>query len=187
MVIFCIGSARRKREYFKKLPDAVVLDNTEVLFCASENGYNYFAYGAVPFAGFTVEEYLRYRRASEDAEVLRRLGLKPNKRLGGLCSAENRAVEYLARAGAGKCAHGAPIVVNLDGTAYSRRNVRALKRLLLCLADAYVCVSDNRFLRGLSAATPVMRFGKSGKAVRPKFYAARALAKRLEAYRISVM
>ncbi len=58
MTTYCTGSARQKRDYFKETDGTVVLDNVEVLFCVSENGRNYFAYGDVPFADFSVAEYL---------------------------------------------------------------------------------------------------------------------------------
>lgn len=67
MITFCLGSARQKRAYFSDI-GAIVLDNVEVLFCSSEDGYNYFAIGKPPFADFTVAEYLRYMRAPRFCE-----------------------------------------------------------------------------------------------------------------------
>ena len=187
MITYCIGSARQKRAYFKTLKDAVVLDNAEVLFCASENGRNYFAYGYIPFAGFEVGEYLAYRRALcrekvEDATV-RAFGLDPRKRLEKLCAAELRTLTFLEKT-AGATAD--PVVVNLDGAKYTRKNVRTLNRLLARFtSDVYVCVTDMRFVKKANCHM-TMEFGKS-KGRRPKFYTAKRLAKRINACRVAVM
>ena len=189
MVTYCIGSARQKREYFKNMKGAVVLDNTEVLFCASENGRNYFAYGAVPFAAFTVEQYLDYRRAlcggGMDDSIIAALKLSPNKRLGSLSAVEMRCVAFIEKTGGQtEC----PVVINLDGSKYSRKNLKALERLISHCAQAYVCVTDKRFVKHAHGVFKTLAFGKpTAKCKRPKFYAAKQLAKRLGAYKIAVM
>ncbi len=188
MVTYCVGSARRKREYFKNMQDAVILDNIEVLFCASENGRNYFAYGAIPFASFTVAQYLDYRRAlcggETDNAVLNSLGLSRRKRLGSLCSAEMRCVMFVEKTG-GKTK--SPLVVNLDGCKYTRKNRKALMRLTELCETVYVCVTDRRFIKRARGAYKMLMFGKPVKNTRPKFYAAKRLAKELGAYRVAVM
>ena len=188
MVTYCLGSARQKREYFKDASGVVVLDNVEVLFCASENGRNYFAFGDVPFGGFTVGEYVRYKCACvcavPSAAWIKELGLNPDKRLKRLSPAEMRAADFLAMTGGST---DSAVVVNLDGARYSRKNAAALKKLLKAVNSAYVCVTDERFLRLADKSSKTLRFGKSVKSMRPAFYAARQLAKKLGAKRVSVM
>ena len=131
MVTYCIGSARSKREYFANMDGVVILDNVEVLFCASENGKNYFAYGDVPFGSFTVEEYLTYRRAlcTEPFSVnsLAPFDIPGSKRVSRLLPAEMRCVMFLEKT----MGHtDKAVVINLDGTKYTKKNNASLKRLL---------------------------------------------------------
>ncbi|MCH5158826.1 MAG: hypothetical protein J1F33_06490 [Clostridiales bacterium] len=187
MVTYCIGSARAKREYFADV-GAVVLDNVEVLFCASENGKNYFAYGDVPFGSFTVEEYLTYRRAlcSEpfSEKSLLPFKIQATKRIKKLVPAELRCVMFLEKTNGHT---DKPVVINLDGVKYTRKNNAALKRLISAAGDAYVCVSDARFVVNADKGYKTLVFGKTNGGVRPKFYAAKRLAKRIGARRASVM
>ncbi|MCH5162415.1 MAG: hypothetical protein J1G38_02865 [Clostridiales bacterium] len=188
MVTYCLGSARQKREYFNCMDGAIVLDNIEVLFCASENGRNYFAFGDVPFSDFTVAEYLNYRRALEIEKVrmsdITELGLSPNRRLGKLSSVQLRAVMFLEKTVGNT---DKAVVVNLDGTRYSRKNAAMLDRLLDFIGTAYVCVTDNRFLTKAHGDFRTLFFGKTVAAKRPEFYAAKLLAKRIGAKRIAIM
>lgn len=188
MVTYCIGSARQKRAYFQKDKDAVVLDNVEVVFCASENGRNYFAYADVPFAAFTVKEYLAYRRALcpkvDCAPVLKRLRIPEHARLDKLSPAQMRSVMYVEKTGGGICGK---LVVNLDGTKCTRKNVKALRRLLFDCPDAYVCITDARFMKRVGLAYKSLSFGTPNKKSRPKFYSARILAQMLNAKRVAVM
>lgn len=186
MVTYCVGSARQKRAYFASASGVVVLDNVEVLFCASADGKNYFALGEVPFGSFGVLEYLKYRRALCDKKVnasqIRALGLSPRKRLKRLCAAEMRLVMFLEKT-AGETDKA--IVVNLDGCKYTRRNAAALKRLTALADEVYVCVTDERFI---PSGARIMRFGKRVKrARRPMFYAARRLSRILGAKRVEVV
>lgn len=190
MVTFCLGSARQKREYFKN-KGVLVLDNIEVLFCASENGKNYFAYGAVPFSEFEVADYIKYRRAlcggETDLSVLTRLGISLRKKFGRLCEAERRAVQLAEKAG-GKAS--ASVLINLDGARYSRKNMRVLDRLLLECENAYVCVTDIRFSKRTGVAHERLYFGKpniKAHKAHAEFYAAKLLKRRLGATRVSVM
>lgn len=186
MVTYCTGSARQKREYFKDM-GFCVLDNVEVLFSVSEDGRNYFAFGDVPFADFTVGEYLNYSRALKSKvgdETIRAFGLDKNKRLKALCTVKQRAVMLLEQT-AGEV--DKPVVINLDGTKYTRRNLRALNALLKYVTTAYVCVTDERFLKRARGEYRTVRFGKYVKSARPAFYAAKVLAKRIGAKRVAVM
>lgn len=185
MITYCIGSARQKREYFRD-GDYVVLDNIEVLFCASENGRNYFAFGDIPFADFTVGEYLNYTRALESkvpGGVIRDFGLNENKKLKKLCAAQLRAVMFLERT-AGKT--DKPVVINLDGTRCNAKNAKALGVLLSHISDAHVCVTDKRFLKKARGEHRTVSFGKSVKSHRPVFYAAKVLAKRIGAKKVAL-
>ena len=189
MVTYCIGSARQKCAYFRD-SDAVVLDNSEVLFCASENGRNYFAIGKPLFASYTVEQYVKYKCAATptqepDASEFIKLGISPRKRVGRLTTAEMRAVDFLAQTG-GKTDRA--VVVNLDGTKYSRRCQAALARLVRALPvnDVYVCVSDPRFLKHAESNVKTLEFGKRADGKRPSFYSARILAARLGAKKVCI-
>lgn len=189
MVTYCIGSARQKCAYFRD-SDAVVLDNSEVLFCASENGRNYFAIGKPLFASYTVEQYVKYKCAATptqepDASEFTRLGISPHRRIGRLAAAEMRAVDFLAQTG-GKTDRA--VVVNLDGTKYSRRCQAALDRLIRALPmnDLYVCVSDRRFLKHAGRDVKTLEFGKRADGKRPSFYSARILAARLGAKKVCI-
>ncbi len=193
MITYCTGSARQKREYFKEASGTVQLDNLEVLFCASENGRNYFALGDVPFKDFTVEEYLNYRRAlcSEkcDRTTIAAFGLIPRKKLGALCAAEMRCVQFLEKT-AGHTDKA--VVINLDGTRYSLKNRIALERLIRRISDGgaseiYVCVTDDIFLRRMPASAKKLAFGKPVRKIRPRFYTAKRLAKAIGAKRVAVM
>lgn len=188
MITFCLGSARQKRAYIKSIGNAVLLDNIEVLFCASENGYNYFAYGKVPFSDFTVSEYLLYRRALCEKKVseldVALLGLDKDKRIGKLNPAQMRCVTFLEKT----CGYTSKtVIVNLDGARYTRRAGRALNRLLSFCDNAYVFVTDERFERRARFKREVIRFGKEIKRNRPKFYAAKRLAAAINATFVSVM
>lgn len=184
MVTYCTGSARQKREYFDA-GEYLVLDNTEVLFCASVDGHNYFAYGDVPFKDFTVKDYIAYKRALEstppDLRVLDALGVKPNKKLGRLSVVQLRAVYLVAERGT----TAKKTVVNLDGTRYSRRTARELGKLLAFLPEAFVCVTDARFVEKAGTAQ-TMAFGGAARGRRPSFYAAKLLAARIDAKRVAV-
>ncbi len=204
MVTYCTGSARQKRAYFEEVSGAIVLDNLEVLFCASENGKNYFAFGDVPFSGFTVSDYLKYSRAASKIEALAdffegkatefrtdidraiaKLGLSKNKKLGRLAPAEMRAVTFLEKTGG---ATDSALVVNLDGAKYSRRNAKALARLIKCAGgDVFVCVTDARFVEHSAPGCKTMAFGKKTDGVKPTFFAAKRLAKKIGAKKVAVM
>lgn len=185
MITYCIGSARGKRAYFKG-DDYVVADNIEVLFCVSENGRNYFAIGDVPFAEFTVSQYLNYKRAlckeKPDEKIMRVFGLDPDRRVGSLSNVKMRALQILEKT-CGKT--DKPVVVNLDGTRYTPRLNRELKRLIGALGCCYVCVTDARFLRYASKAVKTLFFGKYVKRHAPRFYAAKRLAELIGAKRIA--
>ena len=188
MVTYCIGSARQKRAYFEEAEGVVVLDNLEVLFCASENGRNYFAYGKVPFAEFTVSDYIAYRRAlcgeAVSDKAIRALGLNPRKKLGRLSPVEMRCVSFLEKT-AGHTEK--TIVVNLDGAKFSRRAEARLKLLVSKAPDAYVCVTDERFIDRASKPFDTLSFGKPAEdTFEPAFYSARLLAKRIGAKRVAV-
>lgn len=187
MVTYCLGSARQKRAYFYKLDGAVVLDNDEVLFCASENGRNYFAYGEPPFGGFTVEQYIKYRTAlcgrPFPHAALAALRISPSKRLEKLSPAQRRCVAFVEKTGGDT---DSPIVINLDGARYTRKNALALDRLLALCKTAYVCVTDPRFVkRARQAEFKTLAFGKAVKHKRPAFYAAHRLAKMIGATRVA--
>lgn len=188
MITYCIGSARQKRAYFRER-DAVVLDNTEVLFCASENGRNYFAIGGMPFGSFTVEQYVKYhtalKRDKPDLAQLKRLGIPPHKRVSRLLPVELRIVDLFVKV-CGKTDKA--VVVNLDGTKYTRRGNRALFALVDILrdTDVYVLVSDMRYLKKAASGVKVLQFGKRVNKRRPSFYAARILAARIGAKKVAV-
>lgn len=188
MVTFCLGSARAKRAYIKEVKDAILLDNIEVLFCVSENGRNYFAYAPVPFYGFTVCDYLRYRRAlcgqKLDEDSIKRFGINPKKRIGRLSAGELRTVQFLEKT----CgATDKPVIVNLDGIRYGRRCAASLRRLLNILPDAYVFITDARFAKRFRGKSNTMTFGSQSKHSLHRFYAAKALAQQIGATKLSVM
>lgn len=186
MITYCTGSAKAKREYFKHMSGTVLLDNIEVLFCACENGVNCFAIGAVPFADFEVDEYLTYRRAlcgkKYDPTVLRRMEIPPTKKLRRLCPSEMRCVQFLEKT-AGNC--DKPVVIVLDGARYSKKADRYLKNLLGEVDDAYVCVTDMRFVKHADSRSKLMTFGTT-KNKKPRFYAAKELKKRIGAKTVAV-
>lgn len=179
MVTYCVGSARQKRAYFMR-QSAAVLDNVEVVFCANVNGKNYFAYGGLPFAEFTVKSYLKYRTALCDGganfALLDKLGIRLNERIGKLCTAQMRCVQYIERIARGECG---TVVINLDGTRYSRKNAKFLNALLSVCKNAFVCVTDNRFVRRAKRIDRIMRFGKPCK-TRAALYKANRLIKYCE-------
>ena len=191
MVTFCTGSARKKRAYFEEASGVTVLDNVEVLFCSSENGMNYFAFGEVPFASFTVDDYLKYRRALNVGEIsanidvfLRRQKLSGLKKLKRISPVQMRIVNFLEKtAGVTDKA----VVINLDGTKYSRRLNKQLKRFIAALnVDVFVCVTDNRFIVKANNGYKTMTFGAKNDGTKPKFTAARKLAKRVRAKRVAI-
>lgn len=190
MVTFCLGSARQKREYFKN-KGMLVLDNVEVLFCASENGKNFFVYGEVPFSEFSVRDYVLYRRAlcggNTDMSLIERAGIPLGKRFGRLCEAERRVVMLAEKTGGEKV--GGAAVVNLDGARYSKKNMRALCKLVNeCGERVFVCVTDRKFVKKMRLPYEILHFGKDTKRkTRKAFYAAHLLKKRLGATKISVM
>ena len=188
MVTYCVGSARQKRAYFGRDKDAVVLDNVEVVFCVSENGRNCFAYADVPFAAFTVKEYLAYRRAlcpkTDYLSALKRLRIPENVRLRRLAPSQMRCVTFVEKTGGGACGK---LVINLDGAKCTRKNVKALRRLLFECSDAYVCITDERFIKRVGVKYSLLSFGTSNKKTRPKFYAAKRLAQKINAKRVAIM
>lgn len=188
MVTFCLGSARAKRAYIKTIKDAILLDNIEVLFCVSENGRNYFAYAPVPFFGFTVCDYLRYRRAlcgqKLDVESIKCFGINPKKKIGRLSAGELRTVQFLEKT-CGKT--DKPVIINLDGIRYSRRCMFALRRLLAVIGEAYVFVTDARFVGRFRGKRNTMTFGAQSSYTSHRFYAARALAQKIGATKVSIM
>ncbi|MCH5156140.1 MAG: hypothetical protein J1F69_05980 [Clostridiales bacterium] len=189
MVTFCLGSARAKRAYIKTVKDAVLLDNIEVLFCASENGRNYFAYAPVPFGDFTVCDYLRYRRAlcekKPTAQDVQRYGINPNTKICKLTAAARRTVQFLEKT----CGEAnGPVIVNLDGIRYSRRCMTALIRLLVHIPEeAYVFVTDKRFVTRFRGKCNTLSFGDQSRYTTHRFYAAKLLAQRAGATKVSIM
>ena len=188
MTTFCTGSARQKRTYFMNDKDAVFLDNAEVLFCASEDGKNYFAYGDLPFADFTVAEYLEYARALKGEKVTREtvetFGIDPEMRIKKLCQAQYRCVQFLEKT---RGIRVQKLVVNLDGAKFSKKNKAALDALISLADEAFVCITDDRFMTKCKSEYKVLSFGKPTAKSRPKFYAAKLLAKRMGAKRIAIM
>ena len=189
MVTFCLGSARQKRAYVKTVKDAVLLDNIEVLFCVSENGRNYFAYAPVPFFGFTISDYLSYRRALcgkrlDESDIIR-FGLNPKKRMGKLSAGERRTVQYLEKT----CGStDKPVIINLDGIRYGKRSSAALYRLIKAIStDVYVYVTDPRFARRFRGKYETLTFGAQSKRRFHRFYYAKILAEKVGANRISIM
>ncbi|MDE6200836.1 MAG: hypothetical protein K2M47_04340 [Clostridiales bacterium] len=188
MVTFYLGSARAKRAYIKTIEGGVLLDNVEVLFCASENGRNYFAYAPVPFGGFRVGDYLRYRRALCGEKLLvsdiEKFGIKPNRKMRGLSAAERRIVQFLEKT----CGQtDKPIIINLDGIRYTRRNMAALKRLISVIPEVHVFVTDKRFASRFRGEYVTKTFGSQSAFITHKFYAAKELAQRVGADKVSVM
>ena len=164
-----------------------MLDNIEVLFSASVNGRNFFAYGANLFSEFTVSDYLSYRRAlcskkAEESEV--RSLINPNKKIGSLCAAEMRIVQFFEKTAGSP---DKPVVINLDGARHTRKNIAALERLIKYIqSDVYVCATDRRFIGCLPADHKTLAFGRADF-IRPRFYRANKLRKRIGANRVSVM
>lgn len=188
MVTFCLGSARAKREYIKSVKGALLLDNIEVLFCASENGRNYFAYAPVPFAGFSVYDYLTYRRALCGQKLIvsdiKAFKLNPKKKLGRLSAAERRIVQFLEKT----CGVAdKPVIINLDGIRYTRRGMAALRRLISVIPEVYVFVTDRRFINRFRGESKTLNFGSNTAFTAHRFYAARALAQKIGANKISIM
>lgn len=191
MVTFCTGSARQKRAYFEEASGVVVLDNVEVLFCASENGRNYFAFGDVPFASFTVDDYLKYRRALNVGEVsanidvfLRRQRISGVKRLRYISPVQMRIVSFLEKT-AGVTEKS--VVINLDGTKYSRALNKQLKRFIAALpVDVFVCVTDEKFIDKADNGYKTLAFGKKVDGIKPKFTAAKKLARRVRAKSVAI-
>ncbi|MDE6293340.1 MAG: hypothetical protein K2L88_01810 [Clostridiales bacterium] len=188
MVTFCLGSARAKRAYIKTIGDALLLDNIEVVFCVSENGRNYFAYAPVPFSEFTVLDYLNYRRALCGDKVIaadiERLGINPKRKMGKLSAAARRSVQFLEKT-CGKA--DKPVIVNLDGARYTRRGMAALRRLLAVIPQAYVFVTDKRFVTRFRGECDTKAFGAQSSYRAHRFYAAKLLAQKVGASRISIM
>ncbi len=168
--------------------DVVLLDNTEVLFCASEDGKNYFAYGDLPFADFTVAEYLEYARALKGEKVTRQIietfGIDPDTRIKRLCTAQYRCVQFLEKT---RGIRQKKLAINLDGSAYTKRNAKFLDTLAALADEVFICVTDKRYMTKFKHDYKVMQFGKPAKRIKPKFYAAKLLAKRLGAKRIAIM
>lgn len=185
MITYCLGAARQKRAYFAKMRgEAIFLDSLEVIYCADGNGVSCFAIGDVPFASFPAEQYLKYRRAllaESKTELLDSLRIKRDTPLGKLSPAQVRCVQFIEKTGGDA---RKPIVVDLDGTKYSRKNARALRTLLSLCREAYVCVSDERFIPRKTSAK-IMRFGSALRARRPRFYPAKRL-KNIGAKKIAV-
>ena len=188
MVTFCLGSARAKRAYVKTIEDAILLDNIEVVFCVSENGRNYFAYAPVPFSEFTVYDYLSYRRAlcgeKLIASDIKRFGINPKRKMGRLSAAERRNVQFLEKT-CGKA--DKPIIINLDGIRYTRSGMAALCRLRAVVPDAHVFVTDRRCAARYHGECDTKMFGAQSKHSTHRFYAAKLLARKIGANKISVM
>ncbi len=190
MVTYCIGSARQKRTYFEEASGVVTLDNVEVLFCASENGRNYFAFGDVPFKTFTVDDYLKYRRAlcvgnvsPNIDEFLKKQKISGNKKLGRISPVQMRVVTYLEKT-AGVTQK--TVVINLDGTKYTRKLNAQLKSFLSAIGDAYVCVTDRRFVEKADKGYKTLEFGKHKDGGKATFVAAKILARKVGAKRIAI-
>ena len=188
MVTFCIGSARQKRAYFMDDKNAVFLDNSEVLFCASEDGKNYFAYGDLPFSDFSVADYLHYARALKSEKVTRqtieKFGICPDTKIKKLSPVQHRCVQYLEKTTGTK---QQKLVINIDGARYNRKSAAVLDKLIQQADDVYICVTDDRYITRYKKEYKILSFGKAVKKSRPKFYAARILAKRIGAKRIAIM
>ncbi len=100
-----------------------------------------------------------------------------------LSAAEMRIVSFLELT-AGKV--DKPVVINLDGTEYDRKNAAALNRLLAKTGEAFVCVTDKRFIEKAKGEIRTLEFGKGARFATPRFYAAKRLAKKIGAKRVAV-
>ncbi len=172
-IIYCIGSPESKRRFFRKSvsEEFVYADNDEVLASVSKNGCTYFLIGDMPFADMTVRQFVSY-----NGSIIRR-GKTQREGLGAFLWKSCRtvilykaAVKNMPRVAyrAMQCyalitEKTAEVALNFDGTEFSRRNMRNIRRLAGYLARRFrvmVSVADARFI---PAGGTVRRFFESGE------------------------
>jgi len=171
-VIFCIGSAQKKRAHFRQaVKNGVVFaDSDEVLAGFPENGRTFFVIGDYPFKDMGAYEFVRYNRMiisgnapskREVAAFLRQAtGKRVNlrKKLGSLSLFGYRAVSLISR-----CTEKTErVAVSFDGLTYSPSKKRAMLRLIAALnkyEEVLISVSDSRFI---PCGATVRRFDSSG-------------------------
>lgn len=158
MVIYCPGRDTVKRRVFNSF-DCTILDNEEVFTTFTRNGHECFAVSAPPFADFTVSEKLAFEGAKFDETFFAPLAVKSKKRFGSLDTVQQRAVVYCERITDSR--REKPLVINLDGTVYSKKRARLLARFLALLPNptVFIFISDDRFVpqKALTLSQPVRR------------------------------
>ena len=111
---------------------------------------------SIPFASFTVLEFVRYSRALKDEKQLTRMQVLERVRAAGLAKSLNcrlkrlSVVEYRALNMAIKTEEDTQAAyVNFEGLKYSRKNKKTLNRFVNTWAarlKVFVLVDDNRFI-----------------------------------------
>lgn len=171
-VTFCLGNVGvKRRSFLQPEPGAVCADNDDILLHFRLNGRLYCALGYIPFADFTVRDYVAYarslkaRRPLGDDEIrfiLRSAGFRKPLycRVGSLTRVEYRHLCLAAKLEIDT----KTIRLNFDGLPYSARHRRQLLRLLRALDTRYdvrVAVTDTRFI---PAFAETVRCGEDGTA-----------------------
>ncbi len=157
MVTYCVGDIVAKRRAFRKKcdGDTVSLDNDDVIADVKANDETCFLIGELPFADFSIADYVRYARANLTQLALGKVAIKNLLRLAGYKGSMFRCIKRLSRVDyrkiqlASKVTDKTRIVyVNFDGLPYTKFYKRRLRALLKTWKkfDVYVSVSDVRFL-----------------------------------------
>ncbi|MDR0425716.1 MAG: hypothetical protein LBH24_00940 [Clostridiales bacterium] len=154
-----MGDVKAKRKAFldARASNRLCLDNDEILAVYPKDGKTYFVEGEIPFAAMSVAEYVAYSKSlirkvpvrdRETAYYLKlfRTGLSPSNRMKRLTTVEYRSVQLVA----GYDLSVTALYINMDGYLYTRRNARALERMLKSLSrffKLHVAVTDFRFMK----------------------------------------
>jgi len=159
MVTYCIGDVFKKRAYFKKMiGDSIVnVDNDEITNVFFKKGKPYFeSVGGLPFKNFTVLEFVRYRRALIDDEIMAvgtlkkllkeyKVNKKLNCKIKRLSTIEYRTVCLIAKLNS----NADFVCLNFDGlkeTYFNRLKLNKLLKILKHKFNVYLATTDKKLI-----------------------------------------
>lgn len=157
MVVYILGNSVAKRQVYSQTDcETVYVDNEEVLSASKvEDGW-WFAIGKNPFADMSVESYVSYQRAFIEKEGMSRKYVKSllkkakfkkrsTVKMGSLSVFDLRKVQIASKIQPDT----KRIVVNFDGTVFSKKTQKALRKFISEFKNysLSVCISDCRFVK----------------------------------------
>jgi len=157
-VVYCIGNIEAKRKDFRAKgcrPNSLFVDNDEVALDFVVDNNSYFVTTKLPFAKFSVYQYIVYQtsltgrsrlKSKQVKQMLKSVGAKfsISDKVGSLSKIEYRQLVLAYK----MSFNTLRVYLNCDGIEYNKKNSRQLYQLLNAISSmcrVFVSVSDTRF------------------------------------------